>query len=124
MKDNGSRLLPAPRVEVCRVGGIVQGVTVRLRTGKARRDVESDPEVFVSIAVDALGRPVVVHFSERRDPLAVYRDLLDLVVRSTAPGDPDRRRFAGPAFTGRLHRALRRAHRLLPAQPVLSASGR
>ena len=121
---NRSRLLPSPRVEVCREGRVVRGVTVRLRTGKAQRALESDPEIFVSIAVDGHGLPLALHLEERREPLAMLRDLLDLVLRSTE-GDPaERRRFASPEYVARLHRALRRAFRLLPDSPVLAAPRR
>jgi len=119
MRQVRPRFLTRPVVEVVRDGAAVRGALVRLQDRKAARGLQPDPDSLVFFTVDGDGLPVAVDFLERRDPLAVLRDLLDLVVRSSAGA---RRRFSDPAYLGRVHGALRRAASRLPAHPSFASA--
>lgn len=122
LKRSRSRFLARPAVEIIRDGGVVQGTLVRLQRGKAARGLQPDPDALVFVAVDGDGLPVLVDFLERREPLTVLRDLLDLVLRAPGGVGGNRVGFSSPAYLRRLHAALRRASSRLPEVPFATAT--
>jgi hypothetical protein len=122
MARGTSLFLANPTVEIIRDRGRNAALFVRLQRGKYSYTVSPDPESLVYLLVDGRGLPVILDFLERRDPLLVLRDVLDLVARAPGADERVRRRFRDPAYVGRLLEAIRRGVRRLPAVPAFVAA--